>query len=201
MFLMQCHKVAFFRPWYDWETLLVLTQIQTIQQQIPGQNLLIHRLSVYCRWCTVVQVARSFGIRWTSFLLLQIPHLSWNHCSHFGSIVAWTCSWSGFWYAPLQYLGSAAYLLLKTHYTFYNLSRDYHTIINADAVSSIQHVSICQKFTLVDELCSPLWPIIAKNTFCQWQTGRSQWTFEKDSWDEQSIFYSYLWRSVLKLPW
>ena len=123
MFLMQCHKVAFFRPWYDWETLLVLTQIQTIQQQIPGQNLLIHRLSVYCRWCTVVQVARSFVIRWISFLLLQIPHLSWNHCSHFGSIVAWTCSGSGFWYVPLQYLGSAAYLLLKTHYTFYNLSR------------------------------------------------------------------------------
>ena len=97
--------------------------------------------------------------------------------------------------------GFSSISAFKNSLYFLQPFEDYHTIINADAVSSIQHVSICQKFTLVDELCSPLWPIIAKNTFCQWQTGRSQWTFEKDSWDEQSIFYPYLWRSVLKLPW
>ena len=51
--------------------------------------------------------------------------------------------------------------------------RDYHTIIDTDTISSIQHVPICQKLTLVNELCSPLCSIIVKNKFHQWRTRRS----------------------------
>ena len=119
---------------------------------------------------------------WFSYCLNMFISSFWTSCTTTSRFIGWAVK------------NSLSVIL-------YNRTGDYHTIINSNTISSIQHVPICQALTHVNELCSPLCPIIVKNTFYQWRTGRFQWTFMDDSIHEQSIFYPYLWRFVPQLPW